>query len=168
MAEAWQRGPIEGVQPILNPAAAALIQAREEIEGAVAGLTDEQLWARPGGAASVGFHLRHLAGSTDRLLTYAAGAPLSETQMKIVRAEKEPRQPGEDLGSLVAGALSAIDRALATLRATDPAALHDARTVGRAKIPVTVYGLLGHIAEHTTRHAGQIIATSTVVRALHP
>ena len=36
---------------------------------ASSGLTTEQLWARPRGAASVGFHLRHVAGSIDRLHT---------------------------------------------------------------------------------------------------
>lgn len=168
MPEAWLRGPIEGVNPVLGPAAAALIQSREEIEGAVAGLTDAQLWATPGGAASVGFHLRHVAGAIDRLLTYAAGAPLSSAQMDALRAEKGGAHPGDTLASLTEGAQGAIDRVLTTIRAVDPARIHDARTVGRAALPSSVYGLLGHIAEHTTRHTGQIIATAKVVRALHP
>ena len=52
--EAWQRGSIEGVPPYLMPMAHALVQAADDLEGATAGLSTEQLWARPGGAASVG------------------------------------------------------------------------------------------------------------------
>jgi len=69
--EVWQRGPIEGVPPLLMPVAHALLQAREDVDRALAGLTIEQIWARPGGAASAGFHVRHLGGST----TDVDGAP---------------------------------------------------------------------------------------------
>src|SRR5512135_1145604 len=86
--EAWLRGPLPGVDPYLMPAAHALVQAGEDLEAA-ASLTPEQLAARPGGVASVGFHLRHLAGSTERLLTYARGASLSPEQLAVARAEAE-------------------------------------------------------------------------------
>lgn len=168
MVEAWLRGPLDGFQPVVMPAAFALVQSREEIESAAAGLTHEQLWASPGGAASVGYHLRHLAGSTDRLLTYADGAQLSSEQQAALAAEKAPPRDEESAARLVALAAQAIDRALAELRAIDPAQMHAPRTVGRARIPVTLYGLLCHVAEHTTRHAAQIVTTAKVVRTLHP
>ena len=165
MVEAWLRGPLEGFQPVVMPAAFALVQAREEIEAATAELTRAQLWASPGGAASVGYHLRHLAGSTDRLLAYANGEQLSPEQQAALAAEKAPPRDDETAAALVAAATDAIGRALAELRAIDPAQLHAPRTVGRARIPVTLYGLLCHVAEHTTRHAAQVVTTAKVVRA---
>ena len=51
----------------LQPAAHAFLQSREDLSQAVAGLSTSQLWMRPGGAASIGFHLRHIAGAIDRL-----------------------------------------------------------------------------------------------------
>ena len=75
--EVWLRGPLPGIGPTWMPAAHTLVQAREDIAAAAAGASDAELWARPGGAASAGFHLRHLAGSLERLLTYARGEKLS-------------------------------------------------------------------------------------------
>lgn len=71
MPEAWLRGPVKGVPDELQPVAHSLVDALEDMERTASGLTAEQLWQRPGGVASVGFHLRHAAGSLDRLLTYA-------------------------------------------------------------------------------------------------
>lgn len=167
MVEAWLRGPLEGFPPVVMPAAFALVQAREDIERASAGMRRDQLWASPGGAASIGYHLRHLAGSTDRLLTYANGGQLSSTQLAALDAEKGPPRDDESAEGLAAAAAQAIERALAELRAIDPAQLHAPRTVGRARIPVTLYGLLCHVAEHTTRHSAQIVTTAKIVRALH-
>src|SRR5207244_7879592 len=71
--EAWLRGPIPGIDPLLMPAAHALVQASEDVARAASGLALAELWAKPGGAASIGFHLKHICGSLDRLLTYARG-----------------------------------------------------------------------------------------------
>ena len=79
--EAWLRGPIEGVPPLLMPVAHALVQAVEDLESAVAPLSADQLWVRPSGVASVGFHLRHIAGVVDRLFTYARGETLGREQL---------------------------------------------------------------------------------------
>jgi uncharacterized damage-inducible protein DinB len=162
--EAWLRGPVPGIDPWLQPAAHALIQAGDELEAA-AGLTTDQLWARPGGAASVGYHLRHIAGSIDRLLTYASGAELDWRQHEALAAESHPGTPPADAAALIAEARAAIDGALGKLRGTAPSRLLEARTVGRKALPTTLLGLLFHIGEHTQRHAGQIITTAKVVRA---
>lgn len=165
LPEAWLRGPIEGVDPVLQPAAHALQQSREEIEHAASDLSHEELWARPGNVAAVGFHLRHLAASTDRLMTYAAGNQLlSPEQKRTLAAEKEPLPPDVTAASLVLDAQIAFDRALAMIRAADPATLQDARAVGRAALPSTVLGILFHIAEHAQRHSGQIVTTTKIVR----
>ncbi len=164
--EAWLRGPLEGVVPMLMPAAHALVQASEDIERAASGLTVQELWVRPGGAASLGFHLRHIAGSTDRLLTYARGEQLTGAQRQAVPLEQEPGDPPADATRLVLDARAAIERALATIQAVPKESLFEARAVGRAGLPTNVFGLLCHIAEHTQRHTGQIITTAKIVRGL--
>ncbi len=166
MPEAWLRGPVEGVPPLLMPAAHSLIDASEEIEQAIAGLRAEEVWLRPGGSASIGFHLRHIPGSIDRLLTYARGEMLSPDQMSYLQREGEPGEPAAALEELADGMRKGIETALDTLRRTSPDELLEPRKVGRAGLPSTVHGLLFHVAEHTRRHAGQLIATSTIVRNL--
>jgi uncharacterized damage-inducible protein DinB len=161
--EAWLRGPLPGVDPFLMPAAHALTQCREDVAGAVAGLSTAQLWQRPGGAASLAFHLRHIAGSLDRLLTYARGEVLSDAQRAAARREKE-EQGDQDARSLLDEVGSAVDAALAQLRATPRETLLEARPVGRAGTPSNVLGLLVHAAEHAQRHAGQVITTAKVLR----
>jgi uncharacterized damage-inducible protein DinB len=158
--EAWLRGPLPGVDPVLMPAAHALVQVREDIHRAV-DATDDELWQRPGGAASAGFHLQHLAGSLDRLLTYARGESLTERQRTTLSREGTP---GARPAELVAEACRVIDRALAQIRQTAPETLFEERAVGRAQLPATVLGLIFHAAEHATRHAGQLITTLKVVR----
>lgn len=163
MLEAWLRGPVEGIDPYLMPAAHALVQSREDLANAVSGLGVEVLQRRPGGAASLSFHLRHVAGSIDRLLTYARGEALSETQRTAAAAEA--RESDADAATLVAASQAAIDVALEQFRATPREALLQPRLVGRAALPSTVLGLLFHVAEHTQRHTGQVIATAKVVRS---
>lgn len=160
--EVWLRGPIEGIPPLLMPAAHALVGAREDATAAARGLTPEQLWARPAGVASVGFHLMHLAGSLDRLFTYARGEALSDAQRQALEAEK---RADASLDDLLAGVHDTVERALAQLRATRDDQLLEPRGVGRMKLPSNVLGLLFHAAEHTQRHVGQVIATAKVVRA---
>ncbi|MEP7085903.1 MAG: DinB family protein [Gemmatimonadota bacterium] len=163
MAEPWLRGPIARMPAMVMPAAHALMQAAEDIPMAVEGLTTAQLWALPGGAAAVGFHLRHLAGSIDRLLTYESGEMLSDAQMVELDAEIE--DDGRDADQLARDAVTAIARAIEAMRVTPPATYLDSRGVGRRRLPTTVLGLLVHIAEHTQRHVGGIVATAKVVRA---
>ena len=160
MPEAWLRGPIDGIELFLQPAAHALVQAREDLDRAIAGVSTAKLWARPNSAASLGYHLRHAAGSLDRLLTYARGHQLNDRQLAELKLEGEPGTPPQDAAALVSHLRSAIDTALAQLRATRREELLEARTVGRAQLPSTVLGLLFHAAEHTTRHVGQAITTA--------
>jgi uncharacterized damage-inducible protein DinB len=164
--EAWLRGPLEGVDPLLMPAAHALVQASEDIERAASGLTIGELWVKPGGAASLGFHLRHVAGSIDRLLTYARGERLNTAQRAFLAAEQDAGEPAADAATLVRDAQAAIAVALSVLRSTPSSALLEPCTVGRAALPTNVLGLLVHIAEHTQRHTGQVITTAKIVRGL--
>ena len=163
--ECWLRGPIADVQPALMPAAHAFLQTLEDVERAAADLTDEQLWMSPGGAASIGFHLLHLSGSTDRLLTYARGEMLNDAQKAAFKAESATpvRRCGAAPGRCPASLSTPRWRSCAPRRETT---LHDARAVGRAQLPTTVLGLLFHAAEHSQRHAGQVVTTVKIVRSL--
>lgn len=161
--EPWLRGPVDGVDPYLMPAAHALLQVREDLARACSGLTTDELWARPGGAASVGFHLRHVAGSIDRLRAYARGEALTAAQREAAAAEKAP-DPALTVERLLAEVSQAVDRALTQMKATPRETLLLPRPVGRAGLPSTVLGLLFHLAEHAQRHTGQTIATAKAVR----
>lgn len=166
MPEAWLRGPIEGVPAALMPAAHALVEALEEVEEAISGLGPAALWVRPGGAASIGFHLRHSGGSIRRLLTYARGESLDDAALAAIADEGQPGTPPADAETLLAQLRAAVDLALASYRGVNVDDLDNPRTVGRAGLPTTLRGLLFHLAEHTRRHAGQIVTTSKIIRGL--
>jgi len=163
-AEAWLCGSLPDVSPLLMPAAHALIQAARDIELAAANLSAEELWTEPGGAPSVGFHLRHVAGSIDRLLTYARGEGLGEKQFQELAAEGSSGEGVDDAATLVRKVKVRIESAIQVPRTTADESFAEPRAVGRAKLPSTVFGLLFHIAEHTQRHTGQIVTTARVVR----
>ncbi len=155
--EPWLRGPIEGVPPQLQPVAHALQHAREEVEALAPEIPSATLWIR-NGAASEGYHLLHLTGALDRLLSYARGEQLSDDQKAALRAESQ-EHPELDAATLARRFSERVDQAIAQIRATDPATLLDERKVGRAGLASTLIGLLFHAAEHSTRHAGQLTTT---------
>lgn len=162
--EVWLRGPLPGIQPYLQPAAHALQQVREDIEPAAQDLTPDQLWHRPGGAAAIGFHLHHLPGSLERLLTYSRGEPLSAEQMARLASERTVHEDRPGLDALLTRLTGEIERALDYLRTVPAEALLQKREVGRKKLPSTTLGLVFHAAEHSSRHAGQIVTLAKIVR----
>src|SRR5919106_1772100 len=99
--EVWQRGPIAGYPDLLMPVAHSLMQVKEDLDALSATMSDERLWERPAGAASVGFHLRHLGGSTDRLMTYARGEGLTAEQLDAGKRESVDTLPIQALVSEV-------------------------------------------------------------------
>lgn len=164
LPEVWLRGPIANIPALLQPVAHSLLQCQEELHTAVAPLTPEQIWARPAGAASVGYHVRHASGSLDRLFTYARGERLSQAQRETLASESQPDLEPDTGARLLTAFDAAVEQALAQLRATSEASLADFRGVGRAQMPSTVLGLLFHGAEHTQRHAGQAVTTAKIVK----
>jgi len=159
--EPWLRGPIPGVHPLVAPVLYAFEQASEDLAKHAERLTIEQIWARPHGFGSVGFHIRHIAGSTDRLITYLEGRALTDVQLAALASEHEPSATREEL---LESLDAAFQRAEVAIRAIDPARLAEPRTVGRQHLPTTVVGLLVHIAEHTQRHVGQAISAAKWIR----
>ena len=161
--EWWQRGPVEGVPPVLQPVAHILLQVRESVGEMVEGLSERQWNARPEGVASVAFHVRHIPGVIDRLFTYARGQPLSAEQFAALRSEGDEVREA-DIPLLITALSARVDAAIAELRSVDPEALGEFRGVGRAQLPSTVIGCLVHGAEHSMRHVGQLSVTARIVR----
>jgi uncharacterized damage-inducible protein DinB len=126
---------------------------------------DALLWERPGGIASPGFHLQHLAGVLDRLLTYARDQALDHTQLKDLAAEGTPIEGQSTVAELLNRFNIQIDKALEQVSRTPESTLSQIRYVGRARLPSTLAGLLFHAAEHTQRHNGQLLVTARVLMA---
>jgi len=154
---------VSGVPPLLQPAAHAFVMAQEDVERAVAALLPDEVWVEPGGAASVGFHLAHLAGATDRLLTYARGERLSDAQKKKLAAERPDPAARPSLDTLLAEWRAGVADAIRQLSEIPDGALLTPRFVGRAQLPSNVLGLVFHAAEHASRHAGQVVTTCKIL-----
>jgi uncharacterized damage-inducible protein DinB len=160
--EPWLRGTLSDVPAVPRAVLHALELAGEDLQRWCGSLTDEDLNSRPGGIAPVAFHLRHIARSIDRLLTYAEGGQLSGEQAAALKAELDS---GAKRGELFAELESALARGAARIRAIDPNRVGETRKVGKKELPTTVGGLLVHVADHTQRHVGQAITTARVVKA---
>ncbi|MBO0798365.1 MAG: DinB family protein, partial [Blastocatellia bacterium] len=98
--------------------------------------------------------------------SYTLGKGLTVEQFRFLAAERNPGEPPAAAGPLIFAAQSRIDEALQVIRSTQDERLSEPRAVGRAQLPTNVFGLLFHIAEHTQRHTGQIIATARIVRGI--
>jgi uncharacterized damage-inducible protein DinB len=160
LPEPWLRGTLTEVPPVARGVLHALELAKEDSHKWCGGLSIEQLHAQPAGLPSVAFQLRHIAGSIDRLLTYAEGQALSETQKQAVMDERSARGTTQEiLAELDAAIVRAIQRvrALSWLDPTLP------RAVGKRQLPTTLGGLLVHVADHTQRHVGQAITTAKLI-----
>ena len=160
--EAWLRGPIEGVPPHLMPVFHSFAMVREDLAYYTEGLTTEDVWRRTGSLPSLGFHLRHIAHSVDRLVTYLCGDQLSDAQIATLKRETEPGTA--TLAELLADIDEKLGDAERRIRAIEPAALQEPRYIGKKRLPSTVVGLLVHVAEHTQRHLGQAITTAKLAR----
>jgi hypothetical protein len=161
--EPWLRGTLTDVPAVPRAVLHALELAREDVYKWCAGLTDPQLNARPAGIAPVAFHLRHIARSLDRLLTYAEGVALTESQIAAISTES---QPGATREELFAELDLALNRSAARVRELAWSDLGDLRVVGKKQLPTTLGGLLVHVADHTQRHVGQSITTAKLVASL--
>jgi hypothetical protein len=160
--EVWLRGPIPNLSPLLQPIAFALLQAHEEVESEMKEFPQDCLWTRPNGVASVGFHLQHLSGVLDRLLTYARQETLNPGQLEYLRQEELAPSPAVSPGELSDRFGRQVETAIDALRQYDDLSLTEFRFVGRNKLPSTVLGLLVHAAEHTQRHVGQLLVTARI------
>jgi hypothetical protein len=163
LPEPWLRGGHVAIHPIADPFVNAVTQVREDLRSWTEGLDTEEMWARPMGLGAIGFHIRHIGGSVDRLRTYLQGQQLSDEQMAELKREMEPGASREQLLEELELRLLCCE---AVVEALDPRTWYDPREVGRKRLPSTVGGLVTHIAEHSQRHVGAAIVTAKVVKAL--
>src|SRR5262249_20617640 len=126
LPEPWLRGELPGAHPLLAPALRSFEQVREDLALHCAGLSFEQVWRSPHGLAPLGFHLRHIAGSVDRLTTYLEGRSLEEAQLLELRAEMAP---GAGLADLLAAIDRALDRATGVIHSIDSGRFAEPRGV---------------------------------------
>jgi uncharacterized damage-inducible protein DinB len=161
--EPWLRGTRTDVDAVRRGVIHALELAAEDVALWCKGLSDEELELRPLGLASVGFHLRHIARSWDRLLTYAEGQQLSERQLQALKTEMDG---GAGRETLLMEFAEGIEVAVRRVLAISEKSYEQPRVVGRKKLPTSVGGLLIHCADHTQRHVGQVVTTVKVVTAM--
>jgi len=162
MTEPWLNGPIEGVPAHLMPVFHSFAMVREDLARYTEGLTTEDVWRRTGSLPSLGFHLRHIAHSVDRLVTYLCDEQLSDSQIATLKQEGDPGV--ETLAELLAGVDAKLSDAEARLLTVSKDSMEEPRYIGKKRLPSTVLGLLVHVAEHTQRHLGQAITTAKLAR----
>ena len=161
--EPWLRGTLNDLPAVARAVLHALQLADEDLTRWCSALNLLQLNAQPGGLASVAFQIRHIARSVDRLLTYAEGHQLNDTQMAALRTEVNAGASSQDVFEELHAAMRNAEY---RIRALAPADLESQRLVGRKELPTTLGGLLVHIADHTQRHVGQAVTTAKLVRGL--
>ena len=161
LPEPWLRGTLRDVPAVQRAVVHALQLAEEDLRRWCGSLSDEQINARPGGLPAVAFHLRHIARSLDRLLTYAEGRGLSDEQWAAMKAEMDPAATRD---TLFAELNSALAKSVSRVQALG--LLEQSRSVGKQQLPTTVAGLLVHVADHTQRHVGQAITTAKIILAM--
>ena len=161
--EPWLRGTHAEVPTVARAVLHALDLALEDLGKWTAGLTDAEVHSQPLGLMPVARHLRHIARSTDRILTYAEGGQLSSEQLARLKAEESGQ---EVLAELLAEVEASFRDAAERVRALATADLETARAVGRKQLPTSAGGALVHVADHTQRHVGQVVTTAKGLHSL--
>ena len=164
--EPWLRGTHADVPAAGRAVLHALELALDDLTKWTAGLSDAEVHAQPLGLTSIAFHLRHIARSTDRILTYAEGKQLSPEQMAALKAEQGSEGKQESLAELLAEVEASFTDAAERVRVLATADLETPRFVGRKRLPTSIGGALIHVADHTLRHAGQVVTTAKLLRAV--
>ena len=163
--EVWMRGPVSGIPDLLQPIAHVFLQIQEDINTLFTYDLETHMWVKPFGVASIAFHIQHISGVIDRMLTYASNQSLTEDQFTFL-AEEGKQKDDIDYLEILHCFNRQIERALSTLSQIKEDTLKEERFLGRQKIPTTQLGLLFHAAEHANRHFGQLIVTIKVVKAM--
>jgi uncharacterized damage-inducible protein DinB len=160
--EPWLRGSHADVPAAGRAVLDALDLALDDIAKWTAGLTDAEVHSQPLGLPSIAFHLRHIARSTDRLLTYAEGNQLTAEQLTALKSEQDG---SETLAELMAELEISFTNAAGRIRVLATSNLDTFRGVGRKQLPTSIGGAMIHVADHTQRHTGQVVTTAKVLKA---
>jgi uncharacterized damage-inducible protein DinB len=162
--EPWLRGTYAEVPAVGRAVLHALDLALDDLTKWTEGLTDEEVQAEPLALPSVAFQLRHIARSTDRILTYAEGGQISAEQLTLLKAEQSEDE--ESLATLLAEVETSFSNAADRIRVLATADFNTFRGVGRKQLPTSIGGALIHVADHTQRHVGQVVTTAKVLKTL--
>lgn len=166
--EPWLRGTHAEVPAVGRAVLHAFDLALDDLTKWTEGLTDLEIHTLPLGLPPVAFHLRHIARSVDRLMTYVEGGQLSAEQLAKLKAEEVGPQHDEreTLTALLAEVETSFNNAAERVRALAAADFNTFRGVGRKQLPTSIGGALVHVADHTMRHVGQVVTTAKVLKAL--
>src|ERR1700760_3894156 len=116
--EPWLRGTHSDVPAVARAALHALDLAVDDLIKWTEGLTDLEVHAQPFGLMAVACHLKHIARSTDRILTYAEGGQLSSEQLQSLKGESSG---AETLHELLAEVDASFAKAAGRVRALSSA-----------------------------------------------
>jgi uncharacterized damage-inducible protein DinB len=141
----------------------ALELALDDLTKWTAGLSDAEVHAHPLGLSSLSFHLKHIARSVDRILSYAEGNQLSAEQLAALKSEQTG---AETLAALIAEVEASFSNAADRIRVLATGNFDTPRAIGRKQLPASLGGALIHVADHTQRHVGQVVTTAKVLVAL--
>ena len=179
--EPWLCGTHADVPAAGRAVLHALELSLDDLTKWTAGLTDAEVHSAPLGLTPISYHLRHIARSVDRILTYAEGGQLSQQRVAALNAEKTgteldgAKQDGaeqgeegsqESLAELFAEVEVSFSDAADRIRVLATADLNTPRFVGRKQLPTSIGGAMIHVADHTQRHTGQVVTTAKVIKAL--
>lgn len=129
------------------------------IEGAVAGLTDAQVWWRPNEASnSIGNLILHLTGNVRQWVLGGVGHQLFERNRQQEFDERHVI-PKDRLLADLRSVLGEADAVLGRLKASDlnePTRIYDEDT--------TVLKAIYHVVEHFSTHTGQMLYIGKFLR----
>lgn len=117
--------------------------------------TDGYWWTPAPGLNPLGALVRHIGGSSMRLLHYAQGAPLPDSLREEGAVEFTERgAAAEEVYTLCVQRLQLVRHGIEAIR---PAEFDTVREVGRKRLPVRTTIIVQHLLEHAHGHAGQVI-----------
>lgn len=160
--EPWLRNTHSDLDAVRRQIVHALELTAEDCARWSERLSEEELNTRAYELPSVAFQMRHITRSLDRLLTYAEGGSLSDEQRTALTTEMNPVSREQAFFEFKQGMSGSLERILCFW----PEQYEEVRYVGRDRLPTTAGALLIHCAEHTQRHAGQMVTTAKLVLAI--
>ncbi|HTJ31245.1 MAG TPA: DinB family protein, partial [Acidobacteriaceae bacterium] len=113
--EPWMRGTHTEVPAPARAVIHALELSLEDITRWTRTLTDAEVHSQPLSLPSIAFHLRHIARSVDRILTYAEGSQLAPEQLAALKSEQVSNE--EPLPALLAELEGSFHNAFERIRA---------------------------------------------------
>lgn len=155
-------GDVDGTDPQTSAWLRGLQHLEEVVERWASDLDQAGYWWTPTvagapveGVNPIGSLVRHIGGSSLRLLHYAQGLMPPDALREEGAADFVPSGAlGAELYAQCRERLSAVREGLLALRPEEFAAM---REVGRKRVPVRTTIIVQHLLEHAHSHAGQVI-----------